>query len=154
MTEAKKPTSLEAIKNLKREDVEELPAFYDGTPFVARLRRPSLIHMVDLGQIPNELSAAVDELMGGQAATYRTSIKDRSEVLCIVARATLQEPTYADVEDVIDSFQLTAIWNYVISGVQALIPFRQIRAVFVTSADERAVGAAAELAVGQEAVSV
>lgn len=153
MTEAKKPTSLEAIKKIKREDLEELPAFLDGTPFVAKLRRPSLIHMVDLEQIPNELSVAVDELMGGQAAQYRTSIKERSAVLCAVAKAALVQPTYEEVEDVIDSFQLTAIWNYVISGVNALVPFREVRAVFVSSADKRAVDAAAELDTGADATA-
>jgi len=154
MTEANKnlkPTSLEAIKNMQREDTVELPAFLDGTPFVARLRRPSILHMVDLGQIPNELSAAVDELMGGQAQQFRTSIKDRASVLCTVAKAALQEPTYDQVEDVIDSFQLTAIWNYVISGVMALEPFRAIRSVLVSSADSRADAAEAERAVGPEA---
>lgn len=51
------PTTLEAILALKQEDVVELPRFASGAQFFARLRRPSIVRMCQLGQIPNPLAA-------------------------------------------------------------------------------------------------
>jgi hypothetical protein len=143
------PTSVEAIKKVKQEDVVELPAFVDGTPFIAKLRRPSLFQMAKHGKFPNPLSAAVDELMDN-VETPKTPIEDRAEVLSIVAQAALEDPTFEQVEGVIDSFQMMAIWEYVMNGVKALLPFRAIRSVFAPGADERALAAAAESTAGSE----
>lgn len=137
------PTSIEAIQKIKREDVVELPAFLDGTPFVARLRRPSLFVMAKTGKFPNPLSAAVDELMSNvQRPT--TPVEERAKVLSIVARAAMVDPPFEAVEEIIDSFQMMAIWEYVVNGVKALIPFRALRDVFADGADGRAMAAAAE----------
>jgi hypothetical protein len=141
------PTSVEAIKKISTEDVVELPRFVDGTPFVAKLRRPSLLQMAKHGKFPNPLSAAVDELMSNETRP-KSSIEDRATVLSIVARAALEEPTFEQVEEIIDSFQLMAIWEYVMNGVNALIPFRAIRDVFAVGTDERALAAAAESTAG------
>ncbi len=139
------PTSVEAIDKVRKgqEDVVELPAFLDGTPFIARLRRPSLFQMAKNGQFPNPLSAAVDELMSN-VQNPKTSVEDRAKVLSIVARAALEDPSFEAVEDLIDSFQMMAIWEFVMNGVNALIPFRALRGIFTDGADERAVEAAAE----------
>ena len=141
------PTSVEAIKKVKQEDVVELPRFVDGTPFIVRLRRPSLLQMAKHVKFPNPLSAAVDELMSNETRP-KSSIEDRATVLEIVAQAALEEPTFEQVKEVIDSFQLMAIWEYVMNGVNALLPFRAIRDVFAVGADERAMAAAAESTVG------
>jgi hypothetical protein len=151
MTEAKErlvPTGSKEIEKVKRAadgEVVELPSFVDGTPFVAKLRRPSIYQMAKLGKIPNPLSAALDELMSG-ALVSKAPVRERAEVLGIVAQAALVEPAYDEVEDILDSYQLMAIWEYVMNGVGALKPFRDLRNVFVAGADRRAVERAAEQA--------
>jgi hypothetical protein len=133
------PTSLEDIKKIKTEDVIELPPFLDGTPFVAKLRRPSIARMAKDGRIPNALSAAVDELMDVSNTTPQTPLKLRVEVLELIAASALEDPTYEEVGEYLDHLQLMAIWSYVVSGVNSLIPFRAIRELFATRTYERAV---------------
>jgi hypothetical protein len=149
MTEAKEPprlTTLGEIANVKREETVELPPFHDGTPFVAKLRRPSILRMVELGQIPNPLSTAIDELMSG-AKELKSPVKDRAEVLTTIAKAALLDPPWSDeLAEVIDSVQLMAIWEFVMYGVNAVLPFRALREVLVGGADERALVTEAESA--------
>lgn len=136
------PTSLEDLKKVNvygAELVVELPPFLDGTPFNAKVRRPSILRMAKDGRIPNKLSAAVDELMDVSLTTARTSIAERAEVLEIVAAATLVDPTYEQVKENLDQAQLMAIWSYVMNGVNSLIPFRAIRELFSAGTYKRAV---------------
>lgn len=145
------PTSLEELKkvNVCGEEVIELPPFVDGTPFRAKVRRPDILRMAEEGMIPNPLSAAVDELMDVNATVARTSITERATVLQIVAKASLVDPTYEDVERITgrppDHAQLMALWSYVLNGVNALIPFRSIRELFSSGVFERAVQDGPEL---------
>jgi hypothetical protein len=139
MTEAneKKITSRDEIEKLKRSEVVELPPFLDGTPLVVRLRRPSLQRMAELGQIPNELSTALDDLMDISATESKSLIQDRAKVLSIVAEACMVEPTYEELRDVLDSTQLMAMWSWLMAGVRALEPFRAFREVFISRQDVR-----------------
>lgn len=147
MTEANtelKVTSLEQIEKIKHEETVELPMFLDGTPLVVRLRRPSVLRMAQLGQIPNALSSALDDLMDMSNSEAKSPIQERAEVLALIATACLVEPTYESLKDVLDSTQLMAIWSWVMAGVNALEPFRAFREVFVTRAYERTVEDEAE----------
>lgn len=144
-----KPTSAADLKKIRREEVVELPAFLDGTPFNVMLRRPSILRMAQLGQIPNTLSAAVDEMMAGKQE-MKSDIQERAEVLTLVARAAMVEPTYEEVEDIIDTYQLDVIWHWVVYGSAMLVPFRKIREVFATHSYERAVEAETERDTGSE----
>ena len=139
------PTSVDDINKIQREGVVELPAFLDGTPFVAKLRRPSITQLARLGQIPNNLSAAVDELMAGSSES-KTPLKERADVLALIAEAALVEPTFSEVEEVIDSFQLMAIWQFVMYGEAMLEPFRQFRSVLARKSHGGAVQDEAERA--------
>jgi hypothetical protein len=125
----------EATKELKvttREDLEkaraavavELPAFMDGTPLVARLRRPSLLRMAQLGQIPEEYQPVIDKLIQGDDSA---PLEIKAKVFAWYAEKALEEPTWAEVEDVIDSFQLATIWHWGIFGPAMMEPFRELR---------------------------
>lgn len=137
-------TTVADLKQIQEGDKVTLPPFPDGTPFVARLRRPSLIRMAQLGQIPNPLLLALDDLMEVGRDEPRSSFLDRLELLIVVAAASLEEPKYEEVKDYIDPLQLLAIWAYVNSGVDALIPFRALRELFASRTVERAVEIAPE----------
>lgn len=145
-TEAKeiRVTTPDEIRKIKTEELVELPMFLDGTPLVVRLRRPSVLRMAQLGQIPNALSGALDDLMDMSSSEAKSPIKERAEVLAVVAEACLVEPTYEELQDVLDSTQLMAIWSWVMAGVNALEPFRAFREIFAARANERAVEDQAE----------
>ena len=49
--EGLKLTSIEELKKYANGTVVELPSFSEGQPFVARLKRPSLLSMVKQGKI-------------------------------------------------------------------------------------------------------
>ena len=55
-------TSIEELKQYSNGTVVELPCFAEGQPFVARLKRPSLLGMVKQGKIPNTLLVRANEL--------------------------------------------------------------------------------------------
>lgn len=48
-------TSLQNLKTYTKGQIVELPPFAEGMPFVARLKRPSMLALVKSGKIPNEL---------------------------------------------------------------------------------------------------
>lgn len=139
MTGALEVTTLADLKKIREGDLVELPPFTDGTPFVAKLRRPSLIHMAKLGQIPNPLLPALDDLLDVGRETGKSGFMERLDLLMVVAKASMEEPVFEDVEPYIDPLQLLALWAYVTSGVEALVPFRAIRSIFATHAYEQAV---------------
>ena len=123
----KKVTSLEDIKKLKAKDGEaiELPGFDESTPFTARVKRPSLMELCNKGTIPNPLLAAAQRLFEGQME--KSTIVDYGEVMRKVVEVALVEPSYSEVEDVLTDGQIVVIFDYVLKGVVALLPFRQNR---------------------------
>ena len=53
-------TSLTALEQYAQGQIVELPGFGDGQPFVARLRRPSLMVLIKSGKVPNALLATAN----------------------------------------------------------------------------------------------
>lgn len=124
-----KITNIEDIRKLKDGDVIELPSF-DGSvdkPFVARVRRPSLLTLCANETIPNTLLSKAQAIYEGDK---KGSIKEFAEVLHTIAKVALVEPAYDDVKDFLTDEQLTAIFNYTQVGVKALEPFRKLAKEF------------------------
>jgi hypothetical protein len=127
MTEATKElkvTTKEDLEKARAAAAVELPAFMDGTPFVVRLRRPSLLRMAQLGQIPEEYQPVIDKLVQGDDSS---PMEIKAKIFAWYAEKALEEPTWADVEEVIDSFQLATIWHWGIFGPGMMEPFRKLR---------------------------
>lgn len=122
--EDKKVTSIGDLDNLKKGEVVELPPFDEGTPLVARLKRPSLLTLCKNGTIPNTLLATAQKIYEGEKSG---DIKSYSEILHAVAESALVEPKYENVKDILTDEQLTAIFNYTQTGVLGLLPFRELR---------------------------
>ena len=107
-----------------------LPDFAEGQPFVARMRRPSLLIMAKKGKIPNRLLATATELFNGGSsnnANNDTILSDTYDVCEAIAEAALVEPTMAEIEKAgleLSDNQLIAIFNYAQRGVEALNNFR------------------------------
>jgi hypothetical protein len=119
------------IEDITNGEVVELPPFGNGTPFVARLKTPSILTLCASGAIPNELLQEATDIYEGKDM-QEGHIEQYGKVLNAVAKAVLVEPKYEEVKDYLSGVQLITIYNYSQSGVSALRPFREIKKFFET----------------------
>lgn len=129
--EGLKLTSIEELKKYANGTVVELPSFSEGQPFVARLKRPSLLSMVKQGKIPNTLLVRANELFVQTGAGFDVEEENMMEqmfdVLELMASETFVEPTYDELKEAgiqLTDEQLMFIFNYAQQGVRALESFR------------------------------
>lgn len=130
-----KPTQVTSISELKKYsggEIVELPGFTDDAPFVARLRRPSLLILMKSGKIPNSLLSQAQELFsngtanaGDQTEQDFSKMIDVVEILC---KSAFVEPSYEELEQ--NDIQLTdeqmmAVFSYTQRGIKALESFRR-----------------------------
>ena len=124
-------TSIDELKSYANGTVVELPSFSEGQPFVARLKRPSLLGMVKQGKIPNTLLVRANELFVQTGAGFDVEEENMMEqvfdVLDLMAGETFVEPTYKEIKEAgiqLTDEQLMFIFNYAQQGVRALESFR------------------------------
>ena len=125
-------TSLADLQSYARGTVVRFPDFAEGQPFVARVRRPSMLVLAKQGKIPNSLLTAAGELFSkggaGMDADNENMLSDVYDICKIICSASLVEPTMADIENAgieLSDDQLMAIFNYTQNGVKALESFRK-----------------------------
>lgn len=120
-------TSLDDLKKIAEGQEVELLGWGEE-PFVCRLKRPSMLGLVAGGEIPNPLLNAAYILFNGAKTTKDViNMKEQKELLTIMAKAAMVEPTYADLEEIgleLTDTQLLEIYNYTQIGVKALTSFR------------------------------
>ncbi len=126
-----RPTSIHELKEYTKGAVVELPPFAEGQPFIARLRRPSLMVMAKTGQIPNELIGQATDIFAKGSDSLRgvnkNTISDMYEIIERICEASLVEPTLKDIESAgltLSDDQMMAIFSYSQGGVEALKSFR------------------------------
>lgn len=123
-------TSFEDLQSYAQGQIVTLPPFAEGQPFVARLRRPSMMALVKSGKIPNTLLQTANSLF------LKSSVDDKDDgaldslwgVLDTLCEAALLEPTYAQVKEAglsLTDDQMMFIFNYTQQGVKALESFRK-----------------------------
>lgn len=126
-------TSIEQFKRYAGGSEVELPGFVSGETITVKLRRPSVMTMVADGKIPNPLMGIAAEMFNsGVNSTIQSAdgMKNTAELLRIYAKAALVEPAYADLEAAgvqLTDGQLTAIYSYVMTGVDQIKRFRQVQ---------------------------
>lgn len=132
MAKELKVTTISELKTYAEGSVVELPPFAEGMPFVARLRRPSLMVLIKNGKIPNELLKEANDLFMGRKDTKskgndENEIKDMLDILRAICEASFIEPTWEDIQksgiELTDD-QYTFVFNYSQRGVKALKSFR------------------------------
>lgn len=120
-------TSLKDLKKIAEGQEVELLGWGE-TPFVCKLKRPSMLGLVANGEIPNPLLNAAYILFNGAKTTKDIiNMKEQKELLTIMAKAAMVEPTYADLDEIgleLTDTQLLEIYNYTQIGVKALASFR------------------------------
>lgn len=125
-------TTIGQLQTYSKGKVVRLPDFAEGQPFIARVRRPSMLVLAKQGKIPNSLLSTANELFvgGGSGVDIENEklLQDMYDVCMIVCDACLIEPTLRDIEDAgltLSDDQIMALFNYAQQGVKALEPFRQ-----------------------------
>lgn len=127
----KQITTIDALKKYDDYDVVELPAFGPDKPFVAKLRRPSLLVMAKNGTIPNTLLGQANSMFFGN--TLRNAKPDNDvlaklfDIIEIMCKCAFVEPTYDQIKEAgiqMNDQQYLAVYNYTQEGVQALSSFR------------------------------
>lgn len=124
-------TSIEDLKNYASGTIVEMPPFAEGQPLIARLKRPSILGMAKQGKIPNSLLVKANALFlqngAGLDAEEENTMKQLYDVLDIIAKETLVEPTYEEIKSVgleLTDEQMMFLFNYSQQGVKALESFR------------------------------
>lgn len=124
-------TSLSDLQSYSRGTVVRFPDFAEGQPFVARVKRPSMLVLAKMGKIPNTLLSSAAQLFtkGGSGMDMKNekTLTDIYSICEIIARASLVQPTYDEILDSgmsLSDDQIMAIFNYSQSGVKALETFR------------------------------
>lgn len=125
-------TSITDLQSYASGTVVRFPDFAEGQPFVARVRRPSMLVLAKQGKIPNALLTAAGELFtkggSGLDADNQNMLGDIYDICKIICEASLVQPTMADIESAgieLSDEQLMAIFNYTQTGVRALESFRK-----------------------------
>lgn len=130
-----KVTSIAELKKMANGEVVELPGFTDGTTFVARLKRPSMLAMAKMGKIPNNLLGAANKLFIGvgnvlnqnNSKANSDALAELFDIIEIICEECFVEPTYKDLKD--NGIELTdqqklAVFTYTQRGVKSLESFR------------------------------
>ena len=127
-----KITSVTDLQRYAEGTVIRLPDFAEGQPFVARIRRPSLLVLAKSGKIPNSLLTTAGELFakggGGLDSDNVNMLSDMYNIMHIICEAALIKPTLAEIESAgiqLSDDQMMAIFNYAQTGVKALESFRK-----------------------------
>lgn len=129
-TKTEQVTSLEQLKQYANGNIVRLPDFAEGQPFVAKLKRPSILGMAKQGKIPNSLLVKTNELFvqSGSLDTEENSMmQEIYDVIDLIANETFVEPTYDEIKSTgieLTDEQMMFIFNYSQQGVKALESFR------------------------------
>ena len=120
-------TSIEKLKQLSQGQEVELQG-WDEEPFVCVLKRPSLLGLVENGDIPNPLLHAAYILFNGSNNPKdQVNLKEMNDLYRIIAKAAMVNPTYDQVVEAgleLTDMQLLEIYRFTQLGVKSLISFR------------------------------
>lgn len=125
-------TSIEQLKQYAQGEVIELPPFAPRQPFVAKLKRPSLLAMAKSGKIPNNLLVKTNELFMNDGTAANVSddnmLKEIFSVIDTIAGEVFVQPTYKEIKEAgieLTDEQMLFIFNYTQTGVKNLENFRE-----------------------------
>ena len=126
-----KLTTLNDLEKYSKGQLVKLPPFAEGQPFVARIKRPSMLQMVANGTIPNVLLIKAQSLFLEQTEGFdpddENMMKEMLQILEIVAKESLLEPKYEQIKECglqLTDDQLMFLYNYSQQGIKILEPFR------------------------------
>ena len=120
--------TFDKLQDVSDSAIVELPPFGDGTPFIARVRRPSMLKLCKEGVIPNSLLKQATSLFtSGNDSVDKISITEIYDICEIICMSALVTPTYEELQEAnleLNDEQIMAIFQYSQGGVKALENFR------------------------------
>lgn len=127
-----KVTSIDQLKIMSGGEIVKLPPFVQGQDFYAKLRRPSMLKLVQSGQIPNSLLRTANMLFSGgvneELDRDDEFMKDLFDLIDVLAGAVFVEPSWSELKQAgieLTDEQYMFIFNYTQEGVKQLEPFRE-----------------------------
>ena len=127
-----KVTSIDQLKTMSGGEIVKLPPFIQGQDFYAKLRRPSMLKLVQSGQIPNSLLRTANMLFSGgvneELDRDDEFMKDMFDLIDVLAGAVFVEPSWSELKQAgieLTDEQYMFIFNYTQEGVKQLEPFRE-----------------------------
>lgn len=127
-----KVTSIDQLKIMSGGEIVKLPPFIQGQDFYAKLRRPSMLKLVQSGQIPNSLLRTANMLFSGgvneELDRDDEFMKDLFDLIDVLAGAVFVEPSWSELKQTgieLTDEQYMFIFNYTQEGVKQLEPFRE-----------------------------
>ena len=127
-----KVTSIDQLKIMSGGEIVKLPPFIQGQDFYAKLRRPSMLKLVQSGQIPNSLLRTANMLFSGgvneELDRDDEFMKDLFDLIDVLAGAVFVEPSWSELKQAeieLTDEQYMFIFNYTQEGVKQLEPFRE-----------------------------
>lgn len=127
-----KVTSIDQLKLMSGGEIVKLPPFIHGQDFYAKLRRPSMLKLVQSGQVPNSLLRTANMLFSGgvdkELDRDDEFMKDMFDLIDVLAGAVFVEPSWTELKNAgieLTDEQYMFIFNYTQEGVKALEPFRE-----------------------------
>lgn len=124
-------TPIDVLKKFAEGEEVELPAFSENVPFVAKLRRPSLLVLCKSGKIPNSLLKSASTLFSGDTPKMlgqENGMQDMLAIIDIICEASFVSPTWQELKDngiELTDEQMMAVFSYSQQGIKALEQFRQ-----------------------------
>ena len=135
-----KVTSIDQLKIMSGGEIVKLPPFVQGQDFYAKLRRPSMLKLVQSGQIPNSLLRTANMLFSGgvneELDRDDEFMKDLFDLIDVLAEAVFVEPSWSELKQAeieLTDEQYMFIFNYTQEGVKQLEPFREDEEVASTN---------------------
>ena len=127
-----KVTSIDQLKLMSGGEIVKLPPFIQGQDFYAKLRRPSMLKLVQSGQIPNSLLRTANMLFSGgvneELDRDDEFMRDLFDLIDVLAGAVFVEPSWSELKQAeieLTDEQYMFIFNYTQEGVKQLEPFRE-----------------------------
>ena len=122
-------TSLDQLAQYSQGQIVQFPDFGEGQPFVARIKRPSMLALAKTGKIPNSLLNTANGLFAGKGINEKnkSALGDLFQILDVICEDCFLEPTYNDLKEAgveLTDEQLMFIFNYTQKGTKALETFR------------------------------
>lgn len=123
-------TSIHDLQVASQGSLVRLPDFSEGQPFVARLKRPSMLVLAKQGRIPNSLMESANSLFANSNVDVDNTnmLSEMFDVMEIICESALISPTLAEIKSAgveLTDEQMMAIFNYTQVGVSALQSFRK-----------------------------
>lgn len=125
-------TTIDELKNYADGEIVELPAFGENQPFVAKLKRPSMLTLVKNGRIPNSLLVNANKLFEQGVSSFNSAnenaMNEMFDILDVICEASFVQPTYSQIKEAgleLTDEQYLFVFDYAQNGVRSLESFRK-----------------------------